>query len=469
MPRLTMRDLGVVAIVAVMTLPLLTTRLYASDEIQYFSYLRSLWFDRDLSFDNEYRALLARGVSVDSGFAETNLALVTDTGLRPNFGTIGSAILWAPFYAAGDVAARAMRASGRDVPVDGYSTPYVVAVCVGSAIYGLIALALSAAVARHLVRRRTWAVAAVLAGTPLVFYMFVAPVFAHATSAFAVALFVFVWLRVREAWSAAGLVALGAAAGLMAMVREQDALLVIGPLLDIARALWRRRRPGGRLEPAPRLLALLAGAGAGLLAVLPQIWAYVVLNGRPGPSPLVSRKMSWHAPHAGGVLFSPEHGFLFWTPLAVLAVAGLALLVFQRRRDDPLSREAGWIGVCAIAMIASQVYIAGSVESWTVAGSFGQRRFVALTPLLVLGIAALLAAAPRWPRALRVSLHAAVLLCIWWNVGLMAQFGLHTMDRQRLSLGSNAWQTFVVLPREAPHIVAQYFTDRAAFYGRQRQ
>ena len=469
MPRLTTRDLLVVAIAAVLTLPLLTTRLYASDEIQYFAYLRSLWFDGDLSFDNEYRALLGRGVSADSGFADTNLTLVTDTGLRPNFGTIGSAILWAPFYAAGDLTARVARAAGRDVDVDGYSLPYVAAVCVGSAIYGLLALALSAAVARHLVRQRTWAVAAILAGTPLVFYMFVAPVFAHATSAFAVALFVFVWLRVRETWSAGGLVALGGAAGLMAMVREQDAFLVIGPLLDIGRALWRRRRPGGRLEPAPRLHALLLGAVAGVIAIAPQLWAYLILNGRLGPSPLVARKMRWDAPHALGVLFSPEHGFFLWTPLAVLAIAGLARLVVQRRRGDPPSIEAGWIGVCALLMVASQVYVAGSVDSWTVAGSFGQRRFVAVTPLLAIGLAALLAAAPRWPRAARLLLHAAVIVCVWWNVGLMAQFGLHTMDRQRLTLRSNAWQTFVVLPREAPRIVAQYFTDRAAFYGRERQ
>ena len=37
-------------------------------------------------------------------------------------------------------------------------------------------------------------------------------------------------------------------------------------------------------------------------------------------------------------------------------------------------------------MVALQVYVGGSVESWTVAGAFGQRRFVALTVLLVIGL-----------------------------------------------------------------------------------
>ena len=60
-------------------------------------------------------------------------------------------------------------------------------------------------------------------------------------------------------------------------------------------------------------------------------------------------------------------------------------------------------------------------------------------------------------------------MAIWWNLGLMAQFGTNTMDRQRLSLPSNAWRTFVELPREGPALVWQYLTNRGAFYGRSHQ
>ena len=42
-----------------------------------------------------------------------------------------------------------------------------------------------------------------------------------------------------------------------------------------------------------------------------------------------------------------------------------------------------------LLMVAAQVYVSGAVESWTVAGAFGQRRFVAVTILLVIGLAAL--------------------------------------------------------------------------------
>ena len=93
--------------------------------------------------------------------------------------------------------------------------------------------------------------------------------------------------------------------------------------------------------------------------------------------------MTWTAPHGLEVLFSPRHGFVFWTPLAVLAIAGLVWLAARSHGERRL------VARLALLMIALQVYVGGSVESWTVAGAFGQRRFVALTVLLGIGLAAL--------------------------------------------------------------------------------
>ena len=80
--------------------------------------------------------------------------------------------------------------------------------------------------------RAAAAAMAVWLGTPIVFYMYLAPGFSHACSAFAVAAFVVIWLHVRQDWSLKGAVALGAAAALMGMVREQDMFMALGPALD---------------------------------------------------------------------------------------------------------------------------------------------------------------------------------------------------------------------------------------------
>jgi hypothetical protein len=125
--------------------------------------------------------------------------------------------------------------------------------------------------------------------------------------------------------------------------------------------------------------------------------------------------------------------------------------------------DGRWVAICMLAIVVLQIYINGCVESWTVAGSFGQRRFVELTPLLVFGLAALTTLRWRW------LVWAVAALCVWWNLGLLLQFGTHRMDRSRLTLRDNAWRTFVELPREAPSLVWRYLTDRSSFYRQPRQ
>jgi len=450
----------------VASLPAVTSRLYASDEIEYYSFLRSLWFDHDVSFDNEYRYFLDHGVARGPGFRETFVDAVTPTGLRPNYGTMGAALLWSPFFAVADAGVLVARAAGVDVARDGYSRPYLSAMAYGSALYGFLAVLLSAAVARRLMGEGTWAAALIWVGTPLPFYMYLAPGMAHAASAFVVAAFVAVWLRVRTQWSLPGMVALGAVAALMTMVREQDAFFVSGVALDYAWDLWLARAALSWPDVTARARALAAGVVAGVLVFLPQAWVYLTLNGHVGPARMIADKMRWYAPHAGQVLFSPEHGLFVWTPLALLAVAGLVLTVAKQQTravsaPGPPAPDLRRVALCLLVMVLAQVYISGSVGTWTVAGSFGQRRFLGASVALVVGLAVLLRAARGWQRQAAV---LAVGLAIWWNVGLMVQFGANTMDRQRLEPARNAYNTFIRVPLDAPALAYRYFFDRASFY-----
>jgi hypothetical protein len=459
------------------SLPAVTTRLYSSDEVQYFSYLRSLWFDHDVSFENEYRYFYDHNIAQTPAFYDTFLVRTeAATGRRINYATMGCAMLWSPFYGVGDLAARAMRAAGSSIAVDGYSRPYVSAVAYGSAFYGWAAVVLAVIAARRLVGERAVSSGIIVwIGTPLLFYSYIAPPFSHACSAFAVALFVTVWLRVRRDWSPRGAALLGLAAALMAMVREQDIFFALAVVVDFAVTAVRRHSAAA---VSRHVRAALTGAAAFAVGYLPQLLAYTALNGSPRPSPLVARKMFWYAPHALQVLGDPQHGFFFWTPLAVLSVAGLIVMTFappgpaSHRPDTvppsaPASpsdtmRQVRWIAACLLLMIALQVYISGAVESWTVAGAFGQRRFVGCAILLVIGLAAL--RAQLQGRMSRSVLNVTIALCVWWNIALMAEFGTSMMSRQRLELRRNAYDAFVTLPRMLPELLHRYFTERASFY-----
>jgi hypothetical protein len=90
-----------------------------------------------------------------------------------------------------------------------------------------------------------------------------------------------------------------------------------------------------------------------------------------------------------------------------------------------------------------------------------------MSAVFLIGVAAL------WPSgerrrgesgAGRIALAATLALAVWWNLGLMAQFGGGLMDRQRLTLGQNAYHTFVTVPMRLPELAWRYLFARSSFY-----
>jgi hypothetical protein len=284
-------------------------------------------------------------------------------------------------------------------------------------------------------------VAAVWLASPLLYYMTLAPGFSHACSVFAVSLLLFFSLRARASGRAADWALAGLAGGLCGLIREQDALFLAIPAGLLAWDSWR----GGRLADAARALALLLVAAAA--AFLPQLLAYRAVNGSLRPSTLVTRKMSWASPHFFQVLFDPEHGLFLWSPLLAVAAAGLVFEAWRRR-------EA--LATVLLLALLLQVWINGAVLSWHQAGAFGSRRFVASSALFAFGLAAVLQALD----ARRAWLAVLLVLCVWWNVSLMIQFGLKLMDRQRLDWPQVALRQFSEVPHRLGRTAVLFFTDR---------
>jgi len=433
-----------------LTLPLVTARIRGADEIEYFAYLRSAVFDRDLDFENEYTHFYAQDPVGLAGFKATFLDLREPTGRPINFAPLGTALLWAPAYLLAHAGVVVARALGASVAADGFSRPYVIAVCYASWAYGMAALLL---MHRALVRfggfaepAPAWATAAVLWATPLLYYVTLGPGFSHAVSLFVISLLLWLTLRDRGHALTLGRAALlGATGGLAALVREQDGLFLAVPALVVALDGWRERR-------LPATVARLGAMGiAAGIVFLPQFFAYHAINGRFGPSHFVARKMSFAGPHVLSVLFDPAHGLFVWAPLLLLAAAGLVFAVVRARRGDP-------VPLALAAGLLLQIWINGSVDSWTQAGAFGSRRFVGATPLLAWGLAALLAAV--LPRFSRRAVAVGLLAFAWWNVSLMVQFGLKLMDRQGLEWPRVAVSQVTEVPRHLGRSAWLFFTDR---------
>jgi hypothetical protein len=438
------------ALVFVVTLAFVTPRIRGADEIQYFSYLHSVFFDHDLEFGNEYQFFYDRDPQGLQGFGETFLGeRELRTGRHINFGPLGSALLWSPFYGLAHLALLAARALGFAVTPDGLSRPYEAAACYASALYGFLGLLLIYAALRRTggltEQAAAGSVITVWLATPAVYYMTIAPGFSHACSLFAVSLFLWLWLRTREDDEAASwrFALLGATGGLAGLVREQDIFFLVVPGLDVLlRGLQRRR-----------YLTILwrnaVMAAAALLVFSPQMLAYRAINGTFEPSPHVGQKMRFWSPHFLEVLADPAHGLFFWSPVIALAVLVLLWLWLRERKAVP--------GLLLVGLLA-QVWINGSVESWSQAGAFGSRRFVGATFVFAWGLGALFAAL--LGRGRRKTTLALCAIFVWWNLSLMVQFGLRLMDRQKLEWPRVGVNQLTEVPPRLARALTLFFSDR---------
>jgi hypothetical protein len=422
----------VLALLLLFSLPLVTPRIAESDAVEYFSYLPSLLFDHDLDFEDEYTAFYQEDPEGRAGFKETFLDRSTSTGLKLNFGPIGTALLWSPFYLAAHIVAGS---------ADGMSQPYRTAVSFASALYASIGLFLCYRLARRYAApfASFVAVVALWWATPVAYYMYVAPGMSHAASLFAVAVFFSL-----GPWAVSGGVSRwaiwGASAGLMALVREQDFFFAAAALVAVL----------SLKDPLKRLI--IFGAAA-VVVFLPQFVVYQVLNGRPRPSPHIENKMSWTSPHSFEVLFSSEHGLFFWSPILLLFFA-FGLWMVKRERAA---------GVALLLAFLAQVYISGAVDSWTQAGAFGARRFVGAAAIFAVWGGLAFTSLEKRLRKTGVAVLASVL--ILWNGSLMIQFGLGLMDRQRLVWSQIVHNHVYDVPPRLLSVVESYLFSRAELPG----
>jgi len=397
------RDPGLAVLVAALGILLAVlfshSERLTSDGIDHYVYLRSLFVDHDLDLANDYALVSPRG---ESDAPETPL------GRTGNAHPVGPALVWAPFYLFADLVARLTGAAR-----DGLSPLYLNAVAVASLLYGWLGLLLLYWTARREASRSAALLAAlgIGFGTFLYFYLSFAPTMAHAPAFGAAALFVWLWLGPlpsgprRAAW-------LGAACGLLALLRWANVLIALLPLVEALPRVRRRDEWRRLLEEAA------AFAVAALLVFSPQMIVWWQLYGSPLTIPQGSAFLA-SAPAWDGVLFSPRHGLFSWSPVLYLGAAGL--LAWLRRA--PLRLAATLVFALALTRVNA------GVADWWAGAAFGGRRFDALLPLLGVGLALaidrLAAFVRRRPVAPAAVLVAGLML---WNVLLARQYRTGAWD-----------------------------------------
>jgi hypothetical protein len=394
---------------AILGLPCLAQQLAAppprldADAVEYYAHLRSLYFDGDLDFANEFEhfGILDRG----------DKRQPTATGHRRTIFSVGPALIWMPFYAVGDGVARL---AGN--VEDGYSPYHIRAVTLASLLYGLAGLLL---VFRVLLRLfppspSFWATLLLLYGTFLYWYVVGEPVMSHSGSFFFSALALALFVDGGERLSPGRGALLGLTIGVAATVRWQNGVLL---LLPAARLLPRvARAPRGAIGVGLLTLACFA------LGTLPQLLAWKAIFGSYllADPPHGADFLRLDHPYLLETFFSSRHGLLYWTPILWLGFLGYAPLLLRRTR----------LALTLLAPIAIMSYVNVCSGDWWAGGSFSNRRFDSLLPLLALGLGAVLTRVQEWvARRPALPIAAAGAALTLWNVLFMTQYGRNRIPR----------------------------------------
>ena len=342
----------------------------ASDGRSYFVQVRSLVMDWDLDFANDEAAFGGRGARQYA---------------------FGAPILWSPFFILGHVWLNALNLLGGDLRVDGYYFPYQRAIGLGTLLYGFVGLVLIYRVLRRYFSKGLACLSTLgLCGTSfLIWYLTVDNSMVHGVSMFATTLFLFLWHRFRDVPTRVPWAWLGAAAGVMAMVRWQNSAFVVLPLGDLLWSSWRARSGESRVRLWAGSRDLVRFTGAAFAAFVPQLLFWKAVYGSWVYLPVREHAFqpTWLPPYMIDVLFSSNRGLLSWTPVITAALIGLVLFARHHRRVA-LVLAGGFLG---------QVWINGAVEIWWGGVGFGARRFANCALVFAVGLAGLLATVQRRP------------------------------------------------------------------------
>ena len=379
-----------------------------SDAVSYYVYLPAVFIHGDPSL-----AALADDCCGGQFPAYTVIIKWPGTGAWVNPHPIGVAVLASPFFALADLLAR-----WGNLPRDGFWALHTHLTGLAGPVYLVVGLLFVARVLARTFNPRVVATTVVVLtfGTNLFHYATWDSLYSHVYAFCALAALMAVVPAFYEAPSVRTSAVVGVLCGLMVLVRHLNVLLLLlVPLYGLMDTAAVRRR----LEWASqnrKALALTAAIAA--CTVLPQLWLYYRATGRWLVSSYGHLWFRFDDPRIVGVLFSTQKGLFFWSPLLLVALAGVLVVRGEAR---------AWVPPLLV-ILPIQIYLVASWPDWQFGASYGHRAFtddLALFAVPLAGSLDWIAASRRrrWAHvlvAVLVLLSAAQMIQVWLGIMPMA-------------------------------------------------
>lgn len=241
-----------------------------------------------------------------------------------------------------------------------------------------------------------WSIALHAVGSTFTYHLYVNSADSHAPSAFFTVLLLYTWRKWQDKSTLQLYVLLGIIAGLGALVRPHNALILLIPFLHDAYTSQKQRAWSAFIYHYLILMIVF------IMMFSPQLILWKTLYGSWFAVPR-SGDMQWMHPEWYNTLFSHYHGMFTWSPLFLLGLIGLFL-----------SKKG-----CLFSFpVLLQLYLVSCHIAWWAGASFGNRRMIGCVPLFIFGLALLFHQMPkRW-----VKLVACGCAC-WTFILMMTEIG----------------------------------------------
>lgn len=345
------------------------------DAMGYYLYLPAQFIYHDLS-QMHFVADIMREYSPSGSFYQAAQVPGGPEGHLVMKYTCGLAILWTPFFWLGHWAAGWLH-----YPQDGFSAPYQIAIAFGGLMYGLLGLGL---LRRVLLRYysdvvTTLVLVTLVLGSNYFQYAVFDAAMAHSVLFTLYALLLWLTVRWHERPTRWGALVIGLTLGLMVLIRPSEAVAAVLPVLwGIGSVAAARQKLALLITRWPDVLLLGMG---GVLGALPQALYWKWATGHFLFYSYGDQHFSFLHPHTWDVLFSFRKGWLIYSPLLLLPLAGLLVLW---RRNRPVAMPV-------LAFFLLNLWVVSAWDIWWYGGSLGQRALVQSYAVLALPWAAAVA------------------------------------------------------------------------------
>ncbi len=277
------------------------------DGIDYWAYLPSVYFDRDVDFENEYKHIYSP--ENNNSFNPQKAPAVQKTSISSLGKTVnphppGAAVVWFPAFVFADIISFLF-----NLPRNGFADAYQILSGLWTVVIVIFGLAINQRLAYKFTKNKKISILAALSifiATPLLFYGAYDVLNSHFASFTLVSLFWY--LLIFKKFDVKNALLIGAVIGLATLVRIQEVLLFIPLILYL---LW-----GNRIY----LRNISASIFVFIILITPLLLVWQSIYGRPIPEVYF---LTPENRFKFGSLIHPLTGLFSRTPLLLISLFGV--------------------------------------------------------------------------------------------------------------------------------------------------